>query len=355
MEFLKFFKSMESSVLRKFMFFFVLQLVLSFVLFVSLRSKKNIYQDQNLKTTEPTIEPKEPLIILLWTWPFNNPFPLNHCPYPFDTPGCFYTINQSLYTSADAVVIHHRNACYSKKQLPQIPRPPKQYWIWFNTESPTHSPNLAFMDNVINLTMSYRVDSDIFTPYGWLEEHDTHFNYTIPVKTKLVAWAVSNWRPQYRRSKYYDDLKQYINIDMYGKSRKPLYRGTQIKTISQYKFYLAFENSIHTDYITEKLWYNALTSGTVPVVMGPPRDNYERFIPPDSFIHVDDFPTAQQLAAYLHELDKDDNRYHQYFNWRSRFKPVGDVNWIHHYCKICKSLKEAPPYKTIPSIAKWYK
>ena len=39
--------------------------------------------------------------------------------------------------------------------------------------------------------------------------------------------------------------------------------------ISHHKFYLAFGNSIHcNDYISEKFWRNALSSGAVPVVYG---------------------------------------------------------------------------------------
>jgi len=36
---------------------------------------------------------------------------------------------------------------------------------------------------------------------------------------------------------------------------------------SQYKFYLAFENSLCTDYITEK-FYQTLNRDIIPVVMG---------------------------------------------------------------------------------------
>ncbi|XP_018414742.1 PREDICTED: alpha-(1,3)-fucosyltransferase 6-like [Nanorana parkeri] len=173
------------------------------------------------------------------------------------------------------------------------------------------------MDNLINLTMSYRADSDIFTPYGWLEKNDGTINFTIPEKSKIVAWAVSNWNPRSRRVQYYDQLKKYLHVDIYGGQHLPLPRNVHLQTISTYKFYFAFENSIHVDYITEKLWINSLESGTVPVVLGPTRANYERFIPPDSFIHVDDFSSAQELASYLLRLDKDDQKYQQYFNWRS--------------------------------------
>ncbi|KAM4721382.1 4-galactosyl-N-acetylglucosaminide 3-alpha-L-fucosyltransferase FUT6-like [Rhinophrynus dorsalis] len=256
---------------------------------------------------------------------------------------------------ADAVVLHHRELCLLSEKLPEIPRPSKQYWVWFNMESPTYSPNLNLMDNVINLTMSYRADSDIFTPYGFLEKYNGAQQFVIPVKTNLLAWVVSNWEPYSRRIQYYEELKKYIQIDLYGKNYKKLPPENHTKIISMYKFYLAFENSIHEDYITEKLWYNALSSGTVPVVMGPPRENYERFIPSDSFIHVDDFSTAQDLALYLQELDKNDTRYKQYFRWRSTLQPVINTDFFTLYCKICKALKEAPAYRTIKSIAKWYK
>ncbi|KAM5138190.1 3-galactosyl-N-acetylglucosaminide 4-alpha-L-fucosyltransferase FUT3-like [Mantella aurantiaca] len=298
---------------------------------------------------------KSLLTILLWTWPGNHTFPLNQCPPSVDSSGCFFTVNRSVYLEANAVVIHHRDIG-SKDQLPPNPRPLNQYWIWFNMEPPEHLRNLTIMDNIINLTMSYRVDSDIFTPYGWLESNYATENFTVPSKTKLVAWIVSNWKVKQKRVEYFNKLQNHLQIDVYGKDHLPLSRKDQYLTLSKYKFYLAFENYIHEDYITEKLWYNAFYSGTVPVVLGPSRKNYERFIPPDSFIHVDDFSSAQGLAAYLLSLDKDDQRYQQYFNWKSHYTSVKQrKTWITEYCKVCKTLKEAPRYRTIASIAEWFK
>ncbi|KAM3919380.1 4-galactosyl-N-acetylglucosaminide 3-alpha-L-fucosyltransferase FUT6-like [Leptodactylus fuscus] len=252
--------------------------------------------------------------------------------------------------------MRHRDVCSSRKQLPQGRRPSKQYWIWFNRESPSHSPNLSFMDNLINLTMSYRADSDIFSPYGQLEEQNGTVNFTIPKKTKLAAWAISNWNPYSKRVQYYEQLKKYLKVDIYGKKNLQLPRDSHLQTISTYKFYFAFENSIHEDYITEKLWSNALYAGSVPVVLGPPRSNYERFIPRDAFIHVDDFTSPRELASYLLKLDKDEEKYKQYFNWRSMFQVSKmEISWMDNYCKICKALKEAPSYRTIPSIKAWFK
>jgi len=43
---------------------------------------------------------------------------------------------------------------------------------------------------------------------------------------------------------------------------------------AKYKFYFAFENSIHcNDYLSEKFWRNSLSQGLVPVVYGPHPDD----------------------------------------------------------------------------------
>ena len=43
---------------------------------------------------------------------------------------------------------------------------------------------------------------------------------------------------------------------------------------AKYKFYLAFENSIHCpDYMSEKFWRNSIRQGLVPVVSGTHPDD----------------------------------------------------------------------------------
>ncbi|XP_040264833.1 4-galactosyl-N-acetylglucosaminide 3-alpha-L-fucosyltransferase FUT5-like [Bufo bufo] len=343
--------------LKTYFMIFIIQLCLVIILLLLLynhvnhSASSNEFSYSNIRQ-EPASHTK---IILVWTWPFGTKFPLNKCPSYTDISECFYTANRTLYSSADAIVMHHRNIMYSRQQLPQIARPLNQYWIWFNLEPPSYSPNLHFMDNLINLTMSYRTDSDIFSPYGWLEPNQREENFTIPPKTKLVAWAISKWKPHSKRVRYYRKLKKFLPVDIYGRQHLTLPRKEYEKTLSKYKFYLAFENSIHEDYITEKLWKNALKSGCVPVVLGPSRENYERFIPKDSFLHVDDFSTPEELAKYILKLDNDEKAYQQYFTWRSRLHPFADTNWQTHYCRVCKAIKEAPAHKTISKLGAWYK
>ncbi|XP_068776162.1 3-galactosyl-N-acetylglucosaminide 4-alpha-L-fucosyltransferase FUT3-like [Struthio camelus] len=298
---------------------------------------------------------RPPLLVLLWTWPFGQRFTPQKCSALYGVPDCRFTANRSRYAAANAIIMHHDGIYAGPERLPQGPRVPSQRWIWFNLESPSHSANLGAMDNLFNLTMSYRRDSDIFSPYGELQLLSQPQPFSIPPKAKLVAWVVSNWRADSHRVKYYEQLRQHIAVDVYGQQHRPLAQDQLLPTMAQYKFYLAFENSQHEDYITEKVWRNALSAGTVPVVLGPPRDNYERFLPPDAFIHVDDFASARDLARYLQELSEDAERYQRYFQWRRWLKPVNAPGWAVHLCRACRVLQTTEArYQVVRDLSAWF-
>ena len=75
-----------------------------------------------------------------------------------------------------------------------------------------------------------------------------------------------------------------------------------------YKFYLAFENSLCRDYVTEK-FYNPLLYWTVPVAYGGA--DYEAIgAPPNSYIDVRKFESARHLADYLTFLNKNNSLTH---------------------------------------------
>ena len=59
-----------------------------------------------------------------------------------------------------------------------------------------------------------------------------------------------------------------------------------------YRFYIAFENAICKDYITEKT-YNALKLNTIPIVLGGV--NYTSILPPNSFINAAEFISPQGI------------------------------------------------------------
>ncbi|KAG7324691.1 hypothetical protein KOW79_012707 [Hemibagrus wyckioides] len=217
-------------------------------------------------------------------------------------------------------MFHHRDLGDDLPNLLSMPRPPHQKWVWMNMESPENSERWTDIDGLFNLTASYRRDSDVWVPYGRiLPTSVKNETFKIPPKDKLVCWIVSNWNPHYRRVEYFNELSKHIKIEGYGRHfNRYINDEDYVPTLSSCKFYLSFESSIHEDYVTEKL-FNPLISGTVPVVLGPPRENYEEFIPADSFIHVDDFKSPQELAEHLKFLDQNQEVYERYFTWRQAF------------------------------------
>ncbi|XP_028853953.1 alpha-(1,3)-fucosyltransferase 9-like [Denticeps clupeoides] len=309
---------------------------------------------------EPVKEPTLPkalktepdTTVLIWFWPFGQKFDLIPCSEMYNIQGCHLTDDRTLFSKADGVIIHHRDIAPDLSNLPQLPRPTHQKWIWWNDESPSFTSKNPALSSLFNLTTSYRQDSDIFMPYGKLINQPSA-NFKIPKKDKVVCWIISHWDRNLKRHRYYEELKEHINISMFGTSvGKPVDSESFPKIMSSCKFYLSFENSIHVDYVTEKL-FNPLLFGTVPVVLGPPRENYEEHVPGDSFIHVDDFPSLKELADKLRLLDKNPALYEQYFNWHKSYQiQVGSP--LESACHTCLLLRMQRTYKVIKNLNKWF-
>lgn len=54
----------------------------------------------------------------------------------------------------------------------------------------------------------------------------------------------------------------------------------------------------------------------LPIVMGAQASEYAAIAPHNSYIHVEEFMDPQELATYLHRLDKNDSLYNSYFKWK---------------------------------------
>ncbi|XP_028854104.1 alpha-(1,3)-fucosyltransferase 9-like isoform X2 [Denticeps clupeoides] len=304
------------------------------------------------KTPAGTKEPDT--LLLMWFWPFGVAFEFPSCSELYNIQGCQFTADRNLYGKADGVLIHHRDIGGDLSNMPQTPRPVHQKWIWWNHESPTYSTNLPALNNLFNLTANYRRDADIFLPYGTLEEYNENGTFEIPKKDKLVCWIVSHWNPNHQRRHYYEELKNHINIDIYGRPFEKYVTDSDFPNlISSCKFYLSFENSVHVDYLSGKV-YDPLQFGTVPVVLGPPRDNYEEHAPGDSFIHVEDFPTPKDLANRLLLLDKNETMYREYFNWRKAYKVKQHSFTLRTVCYACDHVRRFKGYKVFKNFNKWF-
>ncbi|KHJ47003.1 fucosyl transferase [Trichuris suis] len=281
---------------------------------------------------------------------------------------CEITNERKEFNVGKAVLFHPRD-------INPIDMPAKRlshmHYIFFLLESPHHVNLFLTAKNFFTLTMTYRKDSDIYMPYGWVRKMEKPMNEsswakflieTALKKHRLVAAFVSNCQPPSAREDYVRALQQYIKVDVYGtcgplKCPKSESEKCLDMLRREYKFFLAFENSVCKDYATEKL-FNSLKYNVVPIVLS--RRIAEPLLPNGSFIAADDFATVKELAVYLRQLDHDMEKYLKYFDWMKSHEVIGysDMKSL-AFCRLCKVLMEAPlgevgRSKSAKNIVKWY-
>ncbi|XP_073681288.1 alpha-(1,3)-fucosyltransferase 7 [Garra rufa] len=338
---------------------FVLFLTISFIYTLLLVVDKQQQQEQHLNWSNASLPNN--ITILFWHWPYGIRYSLEGdvCLRDYGISGCVLVDNRTLYESADLVVFHHFELSLRKQHLPvHLHRPAKQRWVWLSLEAPENIGTLSSYNNLFNLTMSYHPHADITVPYGKLLQRSKQGLDVVTTKNKNyeACWVVSNYQKWHKRSAVFQELNKNLKVQLYGlMANKPLPKEALLPTISRCYFYLAFENIQSPHYITEKLWRNAFQAGTVPVVLGPPRRDYEAVAPPNSFIHVDDFKSVKALAEYLRGLIEDPVRYNAYFTWRQDYTVKLYTDWRERLCNICPIYRQFPSHKVYEDLRKWKK
>ena len=260
---------------------------------------------------------------------------------------CTITRDQSEYQESDLVLFRDHFQMPGQRLGP---RPANQLWLMYFLESPYHTQHIN-NKNIFNWTATYRTDSTIVAPY----ERWKYYNEDVrqlPLKrnyasnkTKSVAWFVSNCNARNQRLEYAKDLANYIDVDIYGRcGTKTCPRSSSSQCFdmleTDYRFYLAFENSNCVDYITEKFFRTGLGHDILPIVMGARPQDYKRAAPVHSYIHVDDFDGPEDLARYLKTLEKNDALYNEYFRW----KGTGEMINTNFFCRVCSLLHDPRSY-----------
>ena len=166
-------------------------------------------------------------------------------------------------------------------------------------------------------------------------------------RTKDIAWMVSHCKTNSKREDYVSEMQKFdqLQVDIYGKcgnlsqpSKTEGLEAAYKMLAKQYKFYLSFENSICSEYITEK-FFTPLMVGMIPVAMGGiSRKDYEKIAPLHSFIHVDDFSSPDELMKFLHKLSKDAKEYNSYYWWKSYYNVGIYVYDGEIKCRLCDVL-----------------
>ena len=131
-------------------------------------------------------------------------------------------------------------------------------------------------------------------------------------KTGFCNFVYSN--PAGRdRIAFFHELTRLRPVDSGGKVLNNMGRLIEDKLafLRNYKFTIAFENSSHPGYTTEKL-LDALAARTVPIYWGSQTAGED--FNPASFINAHEFRSFADLANYVVEVDSNDDLYLSYLS-----------------------------------------
>ncbi|XP_053949982.1 alpha-(1,3)-fucosyltransferase C [Anastrepha ludens] len=276
----------------------------------------------------------------------------------------------------DAVLFHTAQPFPLLQPVPRR-RSPHQQYVFALMEPPGETKHVLTDEaGFYNMTMSYRLDSDIMWPYQYFEDIETgelvapavHAKWRqVPVewnetsvsqvwegKTRMAAWFVSHCETLSKREKLAAALQEYIDVDIYGKCGNlscPRSSNECDRLLDvRYKFYFSFENSLCNDYVTEKL-YNAMRRNVIPVVFGAA--DYSRFVPPNSVINAEDFQNVAELASHLQYVATHPEEYMRYFWWRRYYR----LSYRSPFCDLCEklhSITNSQKTQTYLNIEKWW-
>ena len=175
-----------------------------------------------------------------------------------------------------------------------------------------------------------------------------------------ALWLVSNcYTVTSGRTKYAQELSKYINITVVSRRieqcqkkmpKLKIQRENGAIQLAQFTFYLAFENGLCTDYITEKLWkVFAESTPVIPVVLGGSYGNgiqeYTDITPPNSFIHVANFSSPEALAKHLRYVASNDDAISYYTKWREEWTVKREFISASNQClkQVCSRLGVSKP------------
>lgn len=292
---------------------------------------------------------------ILW---FNGPdyFSLKQMNSEIETclySNCLCTSNRSLAKSSSAILFC--TTCESMGPGPPVhlsERPSDQIWIFMSWEPPH---NHLYQDDfrhhlwkdTMNWSMTYRLDSDIHIPYGYLSTRSDvpkrNYSEIFRRKTKFAAWIVSHCGASSMRDSFVRKLQGYgLPVDIYGKCGVPLYEDAIQMINNTYKFYFSLENSYCQDYVTEK-FFNYFHLDTIVIARGGA--NYGRLLPSDSFIDASNFKHLRDLVDYLLRVNSSESLYTSYLKKKDRFTTHRDFKPT--FCDLCAKLNNKDKNKRV--------
>uniref|UniRef100_A0A914HM17 Fucosyltransferase n=1 Tax=Globodera rostochiensis TaxID=31243 RepID=A0A914HM17_GLORO len=311
------------------------------------------------------VPPPTKPVILLWTPVFRHNSLKLHSDCPFSEQ-CFLTYDRRALGHADAVVYHipdikwtMPSALSSSKLADRSVQPdfPEQNAfkanavnVFFSQENPStltyyyQSKKLEkAADKFFHWTMTYLRSSDFPMPYGgfWVPPEETRRLGFSDKRVRGAVWFVSNCHTESKRELAVEALSKHFLINVGGKCAKTE-EGQQLcprtepscdHVFAAHYFFIAAENDICREYVTEKYW-SRYQLPSVPIVMR--KYIYEGIVPNNSYIAMDQFESPKAMADHLNFLMNNPDEYLKYFEWRAQNWSIAP--WNHQGFRIGKLL-----------------
>ena len=147
---------------------------------------------------------------------------------------------------------------------------------------------------------------DYLIPTNYLDNGVDNI-YSSKDKTKFCSAVFSN--PVGTRVNMVNTLNSYKPVDCYGKPHAlKLQDGEQFKMniISDYKFSVCFENTLHNGYYTEKLLHSKI-AGNIPIYYSDKRMSED--FNPKSCLNLIDYKDMNEMLEHIKEIDNDETLY----------------------------------------------
>ena len=182
-----------------------------------------------------------------------------------------------------------------------------------------------------NLSPDYNL-YDYSIDYEYMDYGDRHFRYPnyimwneafsgmmkkhlateeeIEGKTDFCSFVYSNDKGNPARVRFFDLLSQYKQVNAGGKLRNNIGQPEGVKDKlafqTRHKFAIAFENSSHPGYTTEKL-VEAFAAKTVPIYWGDPW--VDRGFNEEAFINCHRYDSFADVVEAVKRVDRDPELY----------------------------------------------
>ena len=298
---------------------------------------------------------------------------------------CEVSLNNKFFQKADAIVVD------DAKMLKQTPPEVKEnrVLVYYNMRMPKlNNPNGKYdlygkyWKSVFNWVWSYRLDSDIFEPFAYLEKKSTggtleSFDAVAEKKSRLAVWidprvnmeeeSLGDLGKNLQKSKsqngvesFVRKLKKVMSIDTCRivdlKAEIDDEQAMEHFTLSKYYFVLAFEWADCQDYITD-LFFDVFDPRifAIPVVRGG--FNYTKHFPKEIFVDADGFSSPRKLAKHLEKVAANKKLYTRMLWRKSQYVKENGV--YHAWCQLCDMLhrvdEDSELRQRYEDIHAWYK